>query len=196
MGYLFMNNFYIFAGSMKTRLVIILLLGLLIRPKMGFTQDLVVAQSVDKGDNIIMENARGYFSQVFGFEVKDISFPGLYETIADWLGTPYCYFGKSPTGIDCSGFVSILYHKVFQKPFTGSSAEIFTKIKPLGKSELAEGDLVFFRIRKKRISHVGIYLGSNKFAHASTSNGVIISDLDEPYYKKYFVRGGRVLADL
>jgi len=56
---------------------------------------------------------------------------------------------------------------------------------------LGEGDLVFFKIKKKRISHIGIYLGNNKFAHASVKNGVIISDMDEPYYQKRFYSGGR-----
>jgi lipoprotein Spr len=65
-------------------------------------------------------------------------------------------------------------------------------VKPIKKSALKEGDLVFFKIKQKRISHVGVYVGNNKFAHASVQNGVIISDLDEPYYKMYFYKGGRV----
>ncbi len=142
--------------------------------------------------DIIEENTKGYFSQVLGFEVHTIFFRDLYETVSDWLGTPYTYSGKSMNGIDCSGFVSMLYNKVFQHPLNGSSSEMFTQSKPIRREELKEGDLVFFKIHKRRISHVGIYLGSNKFAHASTRNGVIVSDLDEPYYKKYFVKGGRV----
>ncbi len=65
-------------------------------------------------------------------------------------------------------------------------------VQPLEKPDLKEGDFVFIKIRKGQISHVGIYLGNNKFAHASVKTGVIISDLDEPYYKKYFYRGGRI----
>ena len=54
--------------------------------------------------------------------------------------------------------------------------------------------ILFFKIRKGQISHVGIYLGNNKFAHASVKTGVIISSLDEPYYKKYFYKGGEVIG--
>ena len=174
------------------RLIRIFILTLLLNGilQRSHAQDTVDARS--SGSDIIEENTKGYFSQILGFEIPSISFTDLYETVSDWLGTPYAYSGKSMNGIDCSGFVSMLYSKVFQHPLSGSSAEMFTQAKPIRKDELKEGDLVFFKIRKRRISHVGIYLGANKFAHASTRNGVIISDLDEPYYKKYFVKGGRV----
>lgn len=75
---------------------------------------------------------------------------------------------------------------------TGSAKDIYRKIKPIKKTELREGDLVFFKIKKGKISHVGIYLGQNKFAHASTKSGVTISDLSEPYYSKYFYQAGRI----
>jgi len=155
--------------------------------------------SVDSGPgtitDIIAENARGYYSQVMGFQVNSISCEGLYETVADWLGTPYVYSGKSSRGIDCSGFVTMLYNKVYNNPLTGNAAELYQKVAHIKMKDLREGDLVFFRIRQSRISHVGVYLGDNKFAHASRTNGVIISDLSSPYYKKYFVKGGKVKSD-
>ena len=58
---------------------------------------------------------------------------------------------------------------------------------------MAEGDLVFFKIHSRRISHIGVYLGNNRFAHAS-SRGVAISSLDDAYYSRYFYRGGRLLS--
>ena len=57
---------------------------------------------------------------------------------------------------------------------------------------LREGDLIFFKINNRNVSHVGIYISNNKFVHASTSRGVIINDLDEAYYKRNFAFGGRV----
>ncbi len=66
-------------------------------------------------------------------------------------------------------------------------------VNPLPKDELKEGDLVFFKIKSKSITHIGIYLGDNRFAHASTSRGVVISNLNEPYYSRYFYKGGRIL---
>lgn len=132
------------------------------------------------------------FSKLLGCEVDTLTNPGLYQTVDEWLGTPYKYSGDCREGIDCSGFVSMLYLKVYGVELAHSSSEIFKDSKPLKKNALKEGDLVFFKIKKHRISHVGIYMGNNKFAHASVQNGVIISDLDEPYYKKYFFKGGKV----
>ena len=116
----------------------------------------------------------------------------LYEVIAGWLGTPYKYSGDCKDGIDCSGFVSMVYQQVFGIRLAESSADIYKEVKPIHKSSLKEGDLVFFKIKKHRISHVGIFLANNKFVHASVRQGVTISDLDEPYYRKYFFKGGRV----
>jgi len=121
----------------------------------------------------------------------------LYDTIATWLGTPYRYSGSCEKGIDCSGFVNVLYDRVFGKRIGArNSAEIYSSVYKLDLSELKEGDLVFFRIYRKRISHVGLFLGNNKFVHASTSKGVIISDLNEPYYRKYFAGAGRLKSDV
>ena len=74
----------------------------------------------------------------------------------------------------------------------GGSKDLWPTVKPIEKNELIEGDILFFKIKKGQISHVGVYLGNNKFAHASVQSGVIISDLNEDYYKKYFFKGGRV----
>jgi lipoprotein Spr len=63
----------------------------------------------------------------------------------------------------------------------------------IDKNQLQEGDLVFFNTLGG-ISHVGLYINNNKFVHASTSNGVIISDLDEPYWQRRFVKAGRIKA--
>lgn len=175
----------------KKLLMLPFLVCLMLASGVAYSQDALYSETSVKGENIVEENTRGYFSQVLGFDIKSIAVEGLYETISDWLGTPYCYSGKSYSGIDCSGFVNMLYSKIYQISLAGSAAEIYTRVNLLGREDLKEGDLVFFRIHKKRISHIGIYLGENKFAHASTQRGVIISDLGEPYYKKYFVKGGR-----
>lgn len=121
--------------------------------------------------------------------------PYLFYQVYDWVGTRYRYSGETKKGIDCSGFVGEMYKTVYCITLTGGSADYFTRVTPIEKSDLKEGDMVFFKIKKNRISHVGIYLGNNKFAHASVRTGVIVSDLDEAYYKKYFFKGGRLLAD-
>jgi len=119
----------------------------------------------------------------------------LYYKIHEWIGTKYKYAGGSKNGIDCSGFVSEIYKEVYCINLTGGSNDIFQMGKSLERKELKEGDLLFFKIKRGQVSHVGIYLQNNKFAHASVQNGVIVSDLDEAYYKKYFFKGGRIVGD-
>lgn len=118
--------------------------------------------------------------------------PYLYYQVYEWIGTCYKYSGSSKKGIDCSGFVNEIYSNVYCINIPGGSSEIWTKVNPIEKIDLKEGDILFFKIRKGKISHVGIFLGNNKFAHASVKTGVVINDLDEAYYKKYFFKGGRI----
>ena len=68
-------------------------------------------------------------------------------------------------------------------------------IKRKYEDELNEGDLVFFDFNGQKFSHVGVYLQNNRFVHVSTSKGVIISNLKDPWYYKYFSRAGSVKAD-
>ena len=118
--------------------------------------------------------------------------PYLYYQVYDWVGTRYKYAGKSKKGIDCSGFVNEMYKCAYCINLSGGSRDIWPTVKPIEKEDLQEGDILFFKIKKGQISHVGVYLGNNKFAHASVHSGVIISDLNEEYYKKYFYKGGRL----
>ncbi len=120
--------------------------------------------------------------------------PEMYYEIYRWYKTCYRYGGDSNKGIDCSHFVNMLYEKIYGHRLNSSSGSIFTQCKALKKGfeEAEEGDLVFFRIKKKRISHVAIYLQNGKFAHATTQAGVIISDFNEPYYKRHFYKVGRI----
>lgn len=140
----------------------------------------------------IYQYRKNHYSQLFGFEPDTIENPMLYETVEKWLFTNYRYGGKTEKGIDCSDFSAVLYDKAYQKKISGNSASLCAQSTKVKKEHLKEGDLVFFRIHKKRVSHVGVYLSKNKFAHASVKSGVIISDLNEAYYKKHFFQGGRL----
>lgn len=128
------------------------------------------------------------------FEIEaDSCHLDLYSAIYPWIGTRYKYSGKKGKGgLDCSGFAKIIYKEVYQKELTGGSAAIFPKTFAVNKSQLEVGDLVFFKIKKSRISHVGIYLGNNKFVHSAVKGGVRIDSLDAPYYKRTFYKGGRL----
>ena len=109
----------------------------------------------------------------------------------DWRGTPYCYGGSTKKCTDCSGFTSNAYRKVYDKSIPRVSREIYGNSMPIDKRSLYEGDLVFFATGGgKRITHVGIYLWDGYFAHASSSKGVMVSNLRQGYYRKTFVSGG------
>ncbi len=168
---------------MKLILKIIFATGFALASHQGVSQDETIHAD---------EYQSGFFTQVFHFPLPDVFNPRLYDVIYEWLGTPYRYAGKSISGIDCSGLVQKIYEKVYGLMAHGNSRILYNDSKRVAKKELAEGDLVFFRTRRNNISHVGIYLGENKFVHSSRTNGVIISDLTQPYYKKYFAGAGRL----
>ncbi len=112
--------------------------------------------------------------------------------IDDWYGTPHRMGGMTKSGVDCSGFVIIAYREVFGWEFQGRRAEdLFGEMKSLAIEDLRFGDLVFFKVRGRRIDHVGIYLGNLQFAHTSSSRGVMISSLNNAYWSKRVFRGGR-----
>src|ERR1700744_559517 len=139
--------------------------------------------------------AKDYFSQIMGVALNATSNMKLFHFVYDWIGTPYRFGGGTRKGIDCSAFTKELYSEVFNLDIRRNSRDIFSMVRPVKKDELKEGDLVFFKIHSRRISHVGVYLGNNRFAHAS-SRGVAVSSLDDAYYKRYFYRGGRMLESL
>lgn len=150
------------------------------------------ADKIEDPDNLATE----YFSQIMGVALSATSNLKLYQFVYDWIGTPYRLGGGTKKGIDCSGFAFELYNKVFSTLIGNNSRNIFSMVNPIKKEELKEGDLVFFKIGSRSITHVGVYLGNNKFAHASTSKGVMISDLNEAYWTRYYYKGGRLLASL
>ena len=147
----------------------------------------------DKSSDDQESLAKGYLSQIMGVAMSATSNMKLFHFVYDWIGTPYRFGGSSRRGIDCSAFTKELYSEVFNMDIERSSRDIFSMVSPVGKDDLKEGDLVFFKIHSRRISHVGIYLGNGRFAHAS-SKGVAISSLDDAYYSRYFYKGGRLLS--
>src|SRR6185312_6875138 len=133
------------------------------------------------------------YADKLGVSKRDVTNYKLYHFIDDWYGTRYKYAGRTKSGIDCSDFVAILLKTVYNIDVSGAVTDIYKQCKPIKASELREGDLVFFKINKRALSHVGIYLQNHKFVHASVHAGVIIDDMNEDYYKKYFRVAGRIL---
>ena len=132
------------------------------------------------------------YAAKLGVTEKEITNLVLYRFIDEWYGAPYKYGGKSKGGVDCSGFTTILYAQVYKKTISGSSSSLFSQCNPVSEKNLEEGNLVFFKINSDKVSHVGVYLKNHRFVHASTHKGVIISSLEEDYYKKYFYKGGKM----
>ncbi len=129
-----------------------------------------------------------------GMDIDSCSYLPLYNSFYDWLGVPYHYAGSSRKGVDCSGLVKAIFKEVYHLELKGSASHIYSGCTPIEENNLKEGDLVFFKINKSKISHIGIYLQDGYFVHASVSRGVMINNLSEKYYKKYFYMGGRIPA--
>jgi lipoprotein Spr len=123
-------------------------------------------------------------------EVESIQDMKLYQFIDEWMNTPYHYGGKSKQGIDCSGFAGTLMDAVYHSSMPRTAREQYSATERLSREELKEGDLVFFNTRGG-VSHVGVYLGNDFFVHSSTKYGVIISSLNDEYYHRRFLGGGR-----
>ena len=138
------------------------------------------------------ELARASVRLSIDIEMKDNH--ALYVESSNWLGVPYRNGGTTKRGVDCSGLTSSIYKKVYHKNLERNSEDQRKKdCRKVKKGKLREGDLVFFHNgrKKKRATHVGIYLKDRKFIHASTSQGVIVSTLEEEYWKKHWLSGGR-----
>lgn len=135
-------------------------------------------------------------SRLYGVRLTPDDNIYLYNAGAHWLGVPHRMGGLTKRGVDCSGFVTIIYREVYGKELSRSAREMLSKdCKKVSRSKLKEGDLVFFRTgngRRKIPNHVGIYLKNGKFIHTSTSRGVMVSSLSEPYYARTWICGGRV----
>ncbi|HQY10823.1 MAG: C40 family peptidase [Ferruginibacter sp.] len=131
------------------------------------------------------------YAQLLNMDVEAVTNIELYSFMEKWWGTPYRYGGATKDGIDCSAYSGTLVHDVYGMILSRTARSQYAECEKIKKKYLQEGDLVFFKNRRA-ISHVGIYLGNGYFTHASTSNGVIISSLDEAYYSKRYAGGGRI----
>jgi len=108
----------------------------------------------------------------------------------DQVGSPYRYGGSSPAGFDCSGLVQFAWRHAGQA-LPRTTTQLWNATRPVSRRELRKGDLVFFRIEGK-MSHVGLYIGGQRFVHApSSGRAVSVESLESDFYRAAFIRGGR-----
>ncbi len=151
----------------------------------------VTAGSIDNNPET-WHNLQFKYAILLDIPVEEMTDAHLIEFLESWYGTRYKMGGTTQEGVDCSSFVQTFMMSMYGAELPRTSKEQYQQSSRISKKELSEGDLVFFHTgRKKGISHVGIYLRNNKFVHASTSSGVMISDLSEDYYRSRYVGSGR-----
>jgi len=133
------------------------------------------------------------YAEMVETEPEEIKNLPLYRFIDHWYGVKYKYGGTTRKGIDCSAFSQRLYGNVYCMNIKRTSKQQYKKCERLEDlSEAGEGDLVFFRINRVRISHVGIYLTNGYFVHATRSKGIMISNLGDKYWQRRYAGCGRV----
>ena len=149
-------------------------------------------RTVDAINNVLLGRGINLPSASRGAEIGTLS-AKLASTAKQYLGHRYIAGGASPSGFDCSGFTSYVYkqHGITLPRSSTPQAYVGTQV---SKADLLPGDLLIFsNTYKKGPSHTGIYLGNNKFIHASNARtGVIISDLNSTYYTSKFTYGRRL----
>jgi cell wall-associated NlpC family hydrolase len=106
----------------------------------------------------------------------------LYKSVDNWYGTRYRFGGMSHRGVDCSSLMQHLYQEAYGMTIPRTAITQYRATKRVTRDDLQEGDLVFFHTTRAGISHVGMYLGNDRFVHASSSKGVTINQLTESYY--------------
>lgn len=152
----------------------------------------VSTTSTENTSNIEKASAlRLKYSVLLNTEVEELKNEVLLESLDEWYGTRYRLGGMTKSGVDCSAFVQAVFATTFGISLPRTAREQHRVAQKISRTELKEGDLLFFNTRGG-VSHVGIYLQNNKFIHASTSRGVTISDMFEPYYLKRFIGAGRI----
>jgi murein DD-endopeptidase / murein LD-carboxypeptidase len=126
-------------------------------------------------------------------EVTPVNYDQLLPIAKKFIGVPYAWGGTSPSGFDCSGYISYVY-KQLDIDLPRISKDMAKTGDPVKRSQLRVGDLVFFNTYGSDISHAGIYIGNNQFIHSQDGKGVSISLLNDPFYwSKRYVGATRVL---
>ena len=116
----------------------------------------------------------------------------LYKQYKKWKGTKYKFGGTTKRGVDCSSFIQQVYFDAFGLKVPRTTSKQVNIGYKIDKNKLNAGDMIFFK-NWRTGRHVGIMVEKGKFIHASTSRGVTISNIHNPYYKSNYWQSRRVL---
>lgn len=117
----------------------------------------------------------------------------LADQLQMWQGAPYRYGGMSKRGVDCSGFVMLTFQQQFNLLLPRETYQQAQTGRRISRDDLRPGDLVFFKTGSGENGlHVGIYNGNHQFIHASASQGVIRSSLNNRYWRLHFWQARRI----
>ncbi len=136
----------------------------------------------------VLEYRTNEFSQL-----RTIDLIKLGMIIQSHLGVPYAGTSRYVKGLDCSEFVQNVFEEFNRTALSRTAANQFKQGHKIERGHLRYGDLVFFRTEGRSISHVGIYVGYDEFVHSSSSSGVIVSGMQESYWRKRFAGARRVI---
>ncbi len=117
----------------------------------------------------------------------------LNQVYQEWSGVPHQDGGLSKKGIDCSGFVYVVFKTKLNQKTPRTTRSLVREGSPVSQGQLQPGDLIFFKIRPK-VNHVGIYTGDGTFIHASKSKGVYRSKLSLKYWQDHYWQSRRILT--
>lgn len=138
---------------------------------------------------IVSTNLLDYYER----DASQVSSDQIIETARQLLGQPYLWGGMTSSGVDCSGFVHTIFKVHGIRLHRDADLQYFHDGISVNREELQPGDLIFFETYKSGPSHVGIYVGNQKFLHATSSRGVSYGSLDERYFSQHFLGAKRVL---
>lgn len=116
------------------------------------------------------------------------------QAYRDWRGTPYRIGGRSASGVDCSSFVSIIFDEYFGVDLPMHTRKLLNEGTGVRRRALRTGDLVFFKTGRKTF-HVGVMVksGEGEFLHASTSQGVTLSNIHDQYWADQYLGARRIM---
>lgn len=123
---------------------------------------------------------------------NDLISKKIYNEFAKWKGTPYKFGGTSKKGIDCSSFVQNVYSSGLSYNLPRSTYEQIKLGQKVSLNNLKPGDLIFFQTSRNQ-RHVGVYINNDKFAHSSSSKGVMISSINNSYWRSKYKESRRIL---